>query len=395
VPDAPVPGTPAAGAPRRVLVVAGEASGDRYGAGLIQAVRRLAPGVAFTGIGGARMREAGLEPIMDAERIAVLGFFEVLTSLPVIRKAFRGCVDRLGPDLDLVLLIDYPGFNLRLARRASKAGIPVVYFVSPQVWAWKPGRVKTIAETVTRMLVIFPFEEAFYRDRGVEVTFVGHPLVEILARGGPRLSREEAARRLGLDPARRIVGLLPGSRMKEARRNLPAILGAARRLAGRFEDLQFMIPVASTLTREALAAMIDLDRVVLTDGDFYEAIALCETAIVSSGTATMEVGLLGVPMVVVYRLHPLTYGLARRMTSLDTFAMINLVAGRRIVPELIQADCTPAKIADAAGRFLSDRVLYERTRRDLRAVRGTLGGEGAFDRAAEAIVDVLGAPRAR
>ncbi len=380
---------------RRVLIVAGEASGDRYGAGLMRSVRSLAPEVTFTGIGGAHMRDAGLEPVMDAERIAVLGFFEVLTSLPVIREAFRRCIAELSGRVDLVLLIDYPGFNLRLARQAKKAGVPVVYFVSPQVWAWKPGRVKTIAQTVARMLVIFPFEVPFYRERGVEVTFVGHPLVEILARSGPRLSREAAARRLGLDPDRRIVGLLPGSRMKEARRNLPSILGAARILKSRFENLQFLVPVASTLTRERLAPLIDLPGAVLTDRDFYEAIALCETAVVSSGTATMEVGLIGVPMVVVYRLHPLTYGLARRMTSLETFAMINLVAGQRVVPELIQAECTPEKIAEATGRFLTDRVLYERTRRELRAVKGKLGGEGAFDRAAAVIVEVLDEPRVR
>jgi len=372
-----------------VLIVAGEASGDRYGAGLMKAVAKRCPGVAFTGIGGRHMRQAGLSPVMDAERIAVLGFLEVLTSLPVIREAFRRCTDAISTGIDLVLLIDYPGFNLRLARKAKEAGVPVVYFISPQVWAWKPGRVKAIAETVSRMLVIFPFEEEFYRERGVEVTFVGHPLVEILAREGPRLDRETAAGRLRLDPRRRIIGLLPGSRRKEARRNLPAILGAARQLASRFENLQFMMPVASTLSRDALAAMVDLPGVVFTESDFYEAIRLCEAAIVSSGTATMEVGLLEVPMVVVYRLHPLTYSMARRMTSLDTFAIVNLVAGRRIVPELIQSDCTPRRIAAEMEMLLSDRVLHERTRRDLRQMRGRLGGEGAFGRAGEVIAGYL------
>jgi lipid-A-disaccharide synthase len=374
---------------KRILVVAGEASGDRYGARLIQEVQRLAPGVSFTGVGGRRMREAGLAPLMDAERIAVLGFFEVLTSLPVIRKAFNRCVEELRHGVDLVLLIDYPGFNLRLASRAKKAGVPVIYFVSPQVWAWKPGRVKTIAETVTKMLVIFPFEVEFYRERGVDVTFVGHPLVEILKTAGPRPDRAGVARRLGLDPERRIIGLLPGSRIKEARRNLAPILGAARLLRGRHEDLQFMIPVATTLTREAMAAMVDLPDVVLTDGDFYDAMSLCEAAIVSSGTATMETALLEVPMVIVYRLNPLTYSLARRMTSLDTFGMVNLVAGKRIVTELIQSDCTPGRIADAMDRLLTDRVLYERTRRELRVMKERLGGEGSFSRAAEIIVATL------
>lgn len=370
-------------------MVAGEASGDRYGAGLIEALRRRAPGIAFTGIGGRAMRNAGLAPLMDAERIAVLGFIEVLTSLPVIRRAFRRCVDEIAAGVDLVLLIDYPGFNLRLARRAKEAGVPVVYFVSPQVWAWKPGRVRTIAETVERMLVIFPFEEAFYRERGVDVSFVGHPLVEILRDAGPRLSREEAARRCGADPSLRIVGLLPGSRMKEARRNLGPLLGAARLLSEKFDDLQFLIPVASTITRQAMEEMIDAPGIVLADGDQYEALKLCEVAAVSSGTATVEVGLMEIPMVIVYRLHPLTYRLARRMTSLDTYGMVNLISGRSIVPELIQSECTPGRIAGCLERFLTDRVLYERTRRDLREMKRRLGGPGAFQRAAEAILDVL------
>ena len=378
---------------RRVLIVAGEASGDRYGAGLIEAIVRRMPGVTFTGIGGPLMRAAGLDALVAAERIAVMGFFEVVSSLPRIREAFDLCVAELKTRReqapDLVLLIDYPGFNLRLARQAKQAGVPVIYFISPQVWAWKPGRVRAIARNVSRMLVIFPFEEAWYRERGVEATFVGHPLVEILKRSGPRLTREEAAARFGADPARRIVGLLPGSRVKEARRNLPPILGAARLLAEKHQGLQFLMPVASTLTVGALAEMVDLPGIIFTRDDFYEAVNLCDIAIVASGTATMEVGLLEVPMVVVYRLHPLTYAIARRMTKLDTFGMINLVAGSRIVPELIQGDCTPARIAAEAERLLTDRVLHERTRRALRTVREGLMGDGAFDRAAAIIEETL------
>ena len=379
-------------ASRRVLVVAGEASGDRYGAGLMEAVGRLAPGARFTGIGGPLMRRAGLTPLMDAERIAVLGFVEVLTSLPVIRRAFRRCVDELATKPDVCLLIDYPGFNLRLAREAHRAGVPVIYFVSPQVWAWKPGRVKQISQTVSQMLVIFPFEEEFYKQRGVDVTFVGHPLLDILKAHGPRLPREAAARRFGLDPARRIIGLLPGSRRKEARRNLPPILGAARLLQERFKDLQFLIPVASTLPREQLQQWVDLPGVVFTEQDFYEAVHLCEAAIVSSGTATMEVGLLEVPMVVVYRLNPITFTMARAMTDLSHVAIVNLVAGKRIVPELIQADCTAPRIAAEVERLLTDRVLYERTRRDLRTMRARLGQGGAFERAGAAIAAALKAP---
>ncbi len=374
---------------KRILIVAGEASGDRYGGRLIRAVRLLVPGAVFTGIGGRHMREAGLHPVMDAERIAVLGLFEVLTSLRVIRQAFRRCLDELDSRPDLVLLIDYPGFNLRLARSASAMGIPVVYFVSPQVWAWKPGRVKTIAETVSKMLVIFPFEEEFYKERGVDVTYIGHPLVEILRTDGPRLSREEAGRLLGLDTSRRIIGLLPGSRLKEVRRNLPPILGAARLLSDRFGDLQFVIPVASTLSKSVLQEKIDLPGAVLTEDSLYEALNLCEAAIVSSGTAAMETGLLEVPMVVVYRLNPLSYQILKSMTALTDVGIVNLVAGRRIVPELIQSDCTAERIAETIGRYLTDRVLYERTRRRLREMRRMLGDGSPFGRAARIIADAL------
>jgi lipid-A-disaccharide synthase len=371
------------------LIVAGEASGDRYGAGLIRAIHATRHDVTFTGIGGRDMRNAGMSPVTDAEQIAVLGFFEVLTSLPRIRGAFRLCVKELETRPDLALLIDYPGFNLRLARRAREANVPVYYFVSPQVWAWKPGRVRTIAETVRKMLVIFPFEEAFYKEQGIDATFVGHPLIEILRAAGPRLTREEAARRFGLDPNRRIIGLLPGSRIKEARRNLPPILGGARILQERFNDLQFLIPVASTLTRETMAGMVDLPGVVFTQDALYEALNLCEAAVVSSGTATVEVGLIGVPMVIVYRLHPLTYRLARRMTQLETFGMVNLVAGRRIVPELIQHECTSEKIAASIERYLVDAEHAERTREALLEMRGALGGPGAFEAAAAIIGEAL------
>lgn len=379
----PLPG------PRRVLIVAGEASGDRYGAGLMRALSARLPHITFTGIGGACMRDAGLESLMDAERIAVLGFVEVVGSLPVIRQAFSLCMEQIERGVDLVLPVDYPGFNLRLARRAKQAGVPVVYFVSPQVWAWRPGRVAAIAETVRRMLVIFPFEEEFYRERGVDALFVGHPLVDLMARERPRCAREDTARALGLDPSRRVVGLLPGSRVKEVRRNLPPMLAAARLLTERFEGLQFVIPIASTLPRPVLQAMVDLPEAVLAEGSYYETLAVCEAAAVSSGTATVETGLMEVPMVVVYRLHPVTYHLARHMTDLSTFGMVNLVAGRRIVPELIQADYTAERLAGELGRFLADPAEATRTRRDLRAMRERLGGPGAFERAADAIAQVL------
>ena len=373
------------------LVVSGDPSGDLHASNLIKALKRRDPSTRVAAVGGPLSRETADEFIEDLASRGVTGFWEPALKIGFLLKLAKKLKTFVGERRPTALIcVDYYGFNRRILPYAKAAGIPAYYFVSPQVWAWKPGRIKEIAETVRRMLVIFPFEVEFYRKHGVEVTFVGHPLVEILKTEGPRLSRQEAARNLGLDPARRIVGLLPGSRMKEARRNLPPILGAARLLSTRFPDLQFLIPVATTLTRQKMAAMVDLPGVVLTDGDFYEAVHLCDAAIVSSGTATVETGLLGVPMVIVYRLHPLTYQVARHMTSLDCFGMVNLVAGRRIVAELIQADCTPERIASEMGKLLTDRVLHERTRRDLRAMKEKLGGEGAFARSAAIIAQELG-----
>lgn len=378
----------------RVLIVAGEASGDRHAAGLMREARALDPTLTFTGIGGAEMRAAGLDPVFDAESIAVVGFLEVARHLPRLRRAFDACLRVLRQGVDAVVLVDYPGFNLRLAARAHAMGVRVLYFISPQVWAWKPGRIDRIARDVDRLLVIFPFEPDLYRGRDIEVEYVGHPLVDAAR---PAASREEIARRIGIDPTRRTLGILPGSRLSEVRRNLSPALNAARLLRRFFRDLQVILPVASTLqpaSIERLTAPYPDVGAVVTQEPFYDVLSLCTAAIVSSGTATLETALMGVPLVVIYRLHPLTAVAARRMTTLDTFGLVNIVAGRRIVPECIQERCTPELIAKEVERYLADPAHHAATVAALGEVRAKLGDGGAYRKAARSLLEFLRVRRA-
>src|SRR2546425_145134 len=360
----------------RVLIIAGEASGDLYGSLVMRAMAGVLdpsgaligrpgggaappPGqpVRFTGVGGPAMRAAGLQPLGDAGTMGVTGFIEVLGSARAIWRAYREARDLLSSaePPDLVLLIDYPDFNLRLAKKARQTAVPVLYFVSPQIWAWRKGRVRQIAAVVDRMLVILPFEEEIYRRAGVPVEFVGHPLLDLVQKA---CTREQALRSLGLDPKRPTVALLPGSRRNELRAHLAIMLDAARRLREEFRDLQFLIPVAPTFDTGGLEAILrderrragaagspgaDLGCVLVGEGR-YDAVAACDAAVVASGTATLETALLGVPMVIVYRMNPLTFALARLISDVPHVGMPNLIAGSRIVPELVLRACTPERI---------------------------------------------------
>lgn len=379
---------------RRVLVVAGEASGDRHAAGLMAEASRLDPGIRFTGVGGPEMREAGLETLFDAESIGVVGFLEVVRHIPRLRRAFAACERALDAGVDALLLVDYPGFNLRLAARAHARGTPVIYFISPQIWAWKPGRVKRISRIVDRMLVVFPFEVVIYRSRGVDVEYVGHPLVDTCR---PALDPASAAGRLGLDPGRPVLAVMPGSRLSEIRRNLPPAMGSARRLRRFFRDLQIVMPVAATVGAPAAADLLapwkDLG-VTAARGGLNEILPCCRAAIVASGTATLETALLEVPMVVIYRLNPLTAAVARRLTVTDTFGLVNIVAGEKIVPECIQERCTPETIAREMEPLLSGEGRHGPTVESLRAIRSRLGEGGAYGKAARSLVEFLGAQRA-
>ncbi len=396
--------------PARVLIVAGEASGDLYGGLLMRAMAARPPVGSgapapprFVGVGGPSMRSAGLAPLGDAGVMGVTGFLEVLGSLRIIWRAYREAARTLAGEStrpDLAILIDYPDFNLRLARRARRSGVPVLYFVSPQIWAWRKGRVKTIAGRVDRMLVILPFEEAIYRDASVPVEFVGHPLLDLVRASR---DRDQAFRPLGLDPRRPTVALLPGSRANELRAHLPPMLGAARILREEFSDLQFLIPLAPTLDRarvervirEASGAAGDgaAVRPVLVEEGRYDALAAVDAAAVASGTATLETALLGVPMVIVYRMNPVTYALARAVSDVRDIGMANLIAGERVVPELVQGECRAERIAAELRGILTDPARADAMRRGLAGVRARLGRPGAIDRVARAAWGMIAARR--
>jgi len=377
--------------PIRILISAGEASGDRLGAGLARAILRRRPEAELLGMGGRRMAEAGVRIVQSASEIAVMGLVEVLTHLPALYRAMgrlQDCIEREKPDL--VVPVDFPDFNLRLAGRAHRAGVPVVYFVSPQLWAWRKGRVRRIRELVRRMLVLFPFETAFYERAGVPVTFVGHPAVEEILQSA---DGDELLRRAGLDPTREVIALLPGSRRGEVARILPRLLQTAAILRRRRQGLQFLIPSAGMLPERLLEEAVrqdGLEDVAVHGGDYPSILGACAAGAVTSGTATLEAALAGLPMVVVYRVSSVSFLLSQLIVQVDHVALPNLVAGRRIVPELIQWQCTPERIAEGLLEYLSVHKRTEEVRSDLAEVRRRLGCPGAFDRAAEAVLSEAG-----
>lgn len=373
--------------PRELLVVAGEASGDLHGARLISELRRRVPEVSTFGLGGDEMRAAGLEPVAHSSEVSVVGITEVLKVLPRIREVFADLlheVDRRRPAL--AVLIDFPDFNLRLARQLKERGLEVIYYISPQVWAWRRGRVKTIARLVDRMLVLFPFEVDFYRVHGVDVVHVGHPLVDEVPVLPQAWDRGDWAGEDG--PFR--VALLPGSRLSEVESLLPTLLAAVAKLATRL-PIEVRIIRAPTVPRELLDEAVALSglTVEIVDRDRFAAVADSHVAICASGTATLEVGLLGTPMIMVYRLAGWTYLLARLLVKLPDVALVNLVLGRRAVPELIQGQANPERIAAEAARLLTDAGARETMRKDLAEVRGRLGEGGASGRAAGLVAERL------
>jgi lipid-A-disaccharide synthase len=363
--------------PRNILIVTGEASGDLYGAQVVEALRQIDPGLAFHGVGGSHMRAASVRLLADVAELGVIGLAEVLGKLGRIRALFRDLRRFLETGCpSLVILIDYPGFNLRFAREARRAGIPVLYYISPKVWAWGAGRVRTIRETVDRMAVIFPFEVPLYEEAGVNVIYVGHPLLDIVHADG---EAPEIRRRLGLDPERRTVAILPGSRQGEVDRLLAPMLGAADILRRRIPDLQFLLPLAETLPEEPVRRQIAESGVPvrIVHRDTYNALAASDAAVVASGTATLETALLGVPMAIVYRISPLTYPLARLVVRIDHIGLPNIIAGRTIVPELIQGDASPERIAGEVLPLLTEESRKAAMQAAFREVRQKLGTGGA------------------
>lgn len=370
----------------KFLVSAGEASGDLYAAQLVEALRQRLEGVEFFGCAGPRLRAAGVRVVVEAERLAVVGIVEVMAHIPRIYREYRRLVDAaLAERPTLAILTDSPDFHLRLARRLHRAGIPVVYLVAPQAWAWRRRRVHLMRRVLTHLLCIFPFEEAFFRGYGVPTTYIGHPLA---GRVAPRLTREEFFRKHRLAPDRPLIAVLPGSRRGEAERHLPALLQAVRQLST-WRAMNFVLAVSNTTGRDFFLERMADSEVKLVEGETWDALAHADLALVASGTATVEAALLGTPMIAFYRVHPASWLLGRWLVKAPYLSMVNLLAGRPIVPELIQADCTGPKLAAAAREMLENPGRMATVRADLAELKHTLdGGEHAMERAAAVVEQV-------
>jgi lipid-A-disaccharide synthase len=370
-----------------VLVSCGEPSGDLYAGDLVHHLRDLADVEVF-GLGGDRLEAEGGRLLAHVRDLAVVGLLEVLRHIRRLRAVFRSVLEEVERERPgVAVLVDYADFNLRLARALRRRGIPVVYYVSPQVWAWRPGRIRAIRESVAHMVVIFPFEEPLYRERGVPVTFVGHPLVDLVR---PAEDRAAFLAAQGLDPARPVVAVLPGSRPQEVKHNLPPIAGALRLLRARRADLQLVLAVAPSLDPALFDRELAGLPVARVAGRTHALLGAASAGIVASGTATVEAALMDLPMVVVYRLSPLTYALGRPLVRVPHYAMANLIAGREVVKELIQSKFRPESLTREVLALLEDPGRRNRVREGLAEVRLRLGPPGASARAASIVARTLG-----
>jgi lipid-A-disaccharide synthase len=384
----------------RVMVSCGEPSGDVYAAALAGALAARAPGLDVFGFGGPRCRDAGVRLVGEYTGLSVTGLTEALRVLPATFAMLRRLADAAAATRpDVLVVVDYPDFNFQLLKRLAPRGIPVVYYVTPQLWAWRKGRMATMQRHVTLALPIFPFEEALYREAGVPVQFLGHPLVDSVpapdADPATAAARQAAGRAaLGLAPARPVVALLPGSRHNEVSRLVPAIAGALPAIVRAVPDVQFAVACAPGRRRDEFADILRVSPATpVIEGRTDDVLAASDVVITASGTATAQAALHARPMVVVYKLSPLTYRLGKPLVTIDTYAMANLIAGERVVPELIQDDCTPEAIAAETTSFLTDRDRWQRTHTRLAETRARLGPPGSTGRVADAVIDVARAAR--
>jgi lipid-A-disaccharide synthase len=367
----------------KIAIVAGEASGDLHASEVLRELKKRDPSVESFGIGGELLAREGMVLLRHASEMGIVGLFNVIRHLPMFRRVFNELIERIAAERpDVVFLVDYPDFNLRVAKRCKELGLRVVYYISPQIWAWRRGRVRHIARYVDRMIVIFPFEEEFYRNHDVPVTYVGHPLVEQLA----------GVRRRERDPNALRIALLPGSRRMEVDSLLPAMLDAVAILRAERSVDAYLIQ-APTIEHQMLEAIMDAQgiRVPILPHDRGEGVAAADVSLSSSGTATLESAVLGTPVVVVYRLSRATYALAKRLVRLPFFSLVNIVAGKQIVPELIQDDVNGVRIAEEV-RKMTEPARWATLSEELARVRAKLGEPGAAVRAAAEIERVVASP---
>lgn len=371
------------------MIICGEPSGDMRAASLVNAIHQLSPSITFSGIGGDFCERAGVHLFSNIDQLAVMGFTEVLKNLPRIKRVFNTAVAETKKQKpDAVILVDYPGFNLRLAKILKQKDFKIIYYVSPQVWAWKESRIDLIKKVVDRMLVFFPFEKEFYAKRGYTADFVGHPIIDEVS---ANINATDFLNKLGMNTSLKTIGLLPGSREKEIINLLPDMLRAAELIKEEYPHIQFILLQTKNVPADIFDQILkNHPTLPLTiTSEYYNALNACHACIVASGTATLETGICGKPMVVVYRTSWLTEMLVRLFIKIRYISLVNIVAEKKLVEELLQKDATPKNISDGILRFLNDPIYYNKTKDDLLSLRSKLGSSGASKRAAEVVLDVI------
>ncbi len=377
---------------KKIFFIAGEASGDLHGSQLVKSLLVRNPNISIYGIGGNSMAQAGMRLVFHSSDIAVMGIVEIIRHLKVFYNVFKWIKRSLDKDPpDLVVLIDFPDFNLRVAREVAKRGIPVVYYISPQVWAWRRKRIQHISKYVTHMLVIFPFEETMYRKHDVPATYVGHPLLDRIDPHCRAEISDQVYKDFGLSPLYPVVGLFPGSRASEVRVLLPIFIQAAQALQRRFPRMQFILGEAPDLSEdiyENILKKVDLS-VQRTRTGIEPTVSICDLAIVASGTATLELALFGLPMIVAYRVSPITFGFGRLLVRVPSIGMVNLVSQKNIVPELLQENLNKNNLYQLCCRFFTESIYYTSVKKELFNIKKMLGQTGASEKAAQIVLEVL------
>ena len=382
---------------KRIMIVTGEASGDLHGANLIKAAKAMSDGTFFFGVGGQRMAAAGCDILIPSEDLAVMGVVEVVGQLPVIWRSFqrlkRELFGRSKPDA--LVLIDFPDFNLRLAHQAQKAGVPVLYYISPKVWAWRQGRVKKIARSVDSLAVIFPFEPVLYDGLDIWVKYVGHPLLDEFSAA---VDGVDLRQKLQISTTKKIVGLFPGSRRSELRYMLDTLVASAQLIHDSQPDIHFLVPIANSLKTDEVKSQFDpalpVSFIEAGDVSIYDVASNCDTILSVSGTVTLQIALAGTPMAILYKLSPVSYAIGKRLIKVDHAGLPNIIAGKLVVPEFIQDEATPQALADEALHVLNDTGYADTMKADLRAVQKQLGEPGCSNKVAEMLFDLLSQKKA-
>jgi len=373
---------------KNILIIAGEASGDLHGSALITELKNTDPSIRIYGIGGEKMKDAGMTILYPIDRLAFLGFAEVLRHLPFIKKVQREIIQLVKEkEIKNAVLIDYPGFNLNLAKKLKKEGINIYYYISPQIWAWGAGRVEKIRTLVNKMIVVLPFEKEFYSKNNIAVEYVGHPLLERID-DYKLLSRTEFYNKFNLDPTKEILLILPGSRKNEITRILPEAVKAAGKLMNEF-NLQTIVACSNNIDADIFKKQLGGIEIKVIKGHNYDLMNLAKIGIIKSGTSTLEAALFSLPMVIVYKTSLVTYLIGRKLIKLDTIGMANIIAGEKIVPELIQNQASAQNIYKECRKILSDKELYSTIRKNLALIKSKLGSPGASHKAAQIICSAL------